>query len=76
MHRSDGDLVDAGPFHRHERVLAAVFDHRRGIACPVPHRVPPGRPVLVEHETPRLGVIERLYAEQVEHLPFEPAGRE
>ena len=74
VHRSNRDLVDAGAFDRYERERSGVDDHRGNVARSAAHRMPALRPVLMEHQAPGLGMVERLDAEQVGQLALEPGG--
>ena len=76
VHRSDRDLVHPGALDGAERVGAVDVAERRRVAGVAAHRVPAAGPVEVPDQPAGHRVIVRDDAEQVPHLPFEPAGGE
>src|SRR5262245_42652934 len=76
MDRSDGDLEDALALDPSKRERFAGVGEVRARHRVAAQWVIARRPVLVEGESPEIGVSQRHEAEQIVNLALEAAGRE
>ena len=73
---TDGNLVHAGTFHRHERERFDVGLELGHDSVGTEHRVPAARPVAVAHQAVRLRVVAGNDAIQVAYFALKVAGRQ